>query len=288
MLITGAEFLYLGNELIRRTPTTPYIENRRWRSYFGASANTVADVWNALDSTNRLPDNASLDHMLWTFMFLKVYETETIMAGIIACDEKTYRKWVWAFAEAIADLLNDLVSFESRLPVNHQYATFRCWISVDGTDFRVYEKRPRDPHLLSHKYNGAGLRYEIAVCIRTGLIVWVNGPFKCGEFPDLKIYKEGGLVDQLLPGELVLADGIYRHPTINKKHNEFDHPFVVRWKNTVLARQEHVNRRFKTFKVLSKTFRSHHDKHGIVFRASASIVQVQLKTDEPLFPIHDY
>ena len=60
----------------------------------------------------------------------------------------------------------------------------------------------------SHKFNGPGLRYEVALAIRTGLIVWLNGPFPCGTFPDDKIFK-GALVEMLDEKERVEADGGY-------------------------------------------------------------------------------
>lgn len=41
----------------------------------------------------------------------------------------------------------------------------------------------------SHKFKHAGLRYEIAVCILTGDIVWVIGPFPCGAWPDISIFR---------------------------------------------------------------------------------------------------
>ena len=60
----------------------------------------------------------------------------------------------------------------------------RCKITVDGTDFRIQEPSPFDPKWYSHKFRGPGLRYEIGVCIKTGWIVWVNGPFPAGAWPD--------------------------------------------------------------------------------------------------------
>ena len=61
----------------------------------------------------------------------------------------------------------------------------------------------------SHKFNGPGLRYEIGVCIQTGWIVWVNGPYPAGQWPDLRIAR--GSLNQLLDaGERFIADGGYR------------------------------------------------------------------------------
>jgi hypothetical protein len=48
-----------------------------------------------------------------------------------------------------------------------------CMLSVDGTDFRVaksYEKP-----LYSYKFKKSGLRYEVALCIKTGDICWTAG-----------------------------------------------------------------------------------------------------------------
>jgi hypothetical protein len=65
--------------------------------------------------------------------------------------------------------------------------------------------RHYNPSVLSHKSQGAGYRYEMGVCIQTGDIVWVNGPFKCGDWPDINIFR-CGLKGRLAPGEKVEAD----------------------------------------------------------------------------------
>ncbi len=62
-----------------------------------------------------------------------------------------------------------------------------CWISVDGTDFRIREPTPFSPKWFSYKFKGAGLRYEVGLLLETGDIVWVNGPFSCGKWIDLEI-----------------------------------------------------------------------------------------------------
>lgn len=85
----------------------------------------------------------------------------------------------------------------------------QCLVSVDGTDFAIREPKPFSPKWFSHKLNGPGLRYEVAICIQTGVPVWINGPFPCGSWPDLRIARNA-LVDALDPGEYYLADGGYR------------------------------------------------------------------------------
>ena len=67
----------------------------------------------------------------------------------------------------------------------------QCKITVDGTNFQIQEPIPFNPKWYSRKFKGPGLRYEVAVCIKTGWIVWVNGQFPAGEWPDRKIAQAG-------------------------------------------------------------------------------------------------
>ena len=86
-----------------------------------------------------------------------------------------------------------------------------CKVTVDGTDFMINQPTPFSKTWYSHKFNGPGVRYEIAVCIQTGDIVWYNGPKRCGSWPDLLIFTSR-LADKLGPHEFVEADATYRHP----------------------------------------------------------------------------
>ena len=73
----------------------------------------------------------------------------------------------------------------------------------DGTDFRCNNKPnaklvqmakwtnlPFDLHYCrSHKFNGAGLRYGIAICIQSDKIIGAHGQKPAGNWPDIKIFK---------------------------------------------------------------------------------------------------
>jgi hypothetical protein len=83
-----------------------------------------------------------------------------------------------------------------------------CKMSVDGTDFRIREPQPFNPKWYSKKFNGPGLRYEVGICIRTGWICWLNGPFPCGHWPDIWISRDY-LVYLLDRDERLLSDGGY-------------------------------------------------------------------------------
>ena len=64
-------------------------------------------------------------------------------------------------------------------------------VSVDGSDFRIGEPSPFSEKWFSHKFRGAGLRYEMGISVACGDIVWVNGPFPCGSYHDLQIFRSG-------------------------------------------------------------------------------------------------
>lgn len=74
-------------------------------------------------------------------------------------------------------------------------------MTVDGTHFAIHEPNPFDERWYSHKYNGAAVAYEVVVCIQTGRIVWINGPFP-GSWHDLDIF-HNDFVWQLEPWEMV-------------------------------------------------------------------------------------
>ena len=96
MLITGATFLYLGNEIISRNPTTAKESNNRWRAFFGVSPAAAADMWNALDATHRLPAKGRHQHLLWCLAFLKMYDAEIAMLEVLGVGhEQAHRKWAW-------------------------------------------------------------------------------------------------------------------------------------------------------------------------------------------------
>ena len=54
------------------------------------------------------------------------------------------------------------------------------YVSSDCTDFQINEPKPFTPKWFSHKFKGAGVRYLIGVCLRTGWIVYVDGGYMAG------------------------------------------------------------------------------------------------------------
>jgi len=158
-------------------------------------------------------------------------------------------------------------------------------VTVDGTDCPIQEPHPFSTQWYSHKFKGPGLRYELAVCILTGYIVWYFGPFPAGK-SDLQIYRIR-LKTILGPNEKVVADKGYRGDyTVD---TPFDAKSDVHKKmmNTARARHETINARLKKWGVLKQEFRHHRSKHGQCFEAVAAVTQLEIQNGCPPFQV-DY
>ena len=131
------------------------------------------------------------------------------------------------------------------------------------------------------------MRYEVGICIQTGEIVWINGPFPPGDWPDVNIAL-CELVLMLEGDERVVADSGYRGYSqfFDTPWRYLDNEHQKRRKQIVRARHETINRRFKEWKILKEVFRHAVEKHGVVFLSVANIVQVSLE-EEPTWQV-DY
>ena len=198
-----AQFLRLGNDILQRKRNeAKFSERIRYRATFGVSPQIVAWLWGAINSMEELLNGAKPVHLLWGLMFLKLYCSEPVLAALAGgVHEQTYRKWSWYFVEQIANLQYRVLLWSNRFKGDTGNT---CLISVDGTDFQIYQWEPFWKGWFSHKFKGPGVRYEVGVCILTGDIVWLHGPFPCGLWPDLKIFRKS-LKQQLLEGEKVVA-----------------------------------------------------------------------------------
>jgi len=177
------------------------------------------------------------------------------------------------------------------------YKEKTCKVSVDTTDCHIQEPKqseyiraklrakgdlhnPYDPRFKSHKIGKAALRYELAICIRTGDIVWVNGPFPAGAWNDIAIFK-GGIMKMLDEGEKCEVDNGYIGLG---KYARNKHVFVSRVdrkaKSKALARHECVNRLIKKFNCTKNMFRHPKEKHGICVGACVALIQIGFDSGE--------
>ena len=232
------DFLMLGLDLQNKCDRrgTWASAERNFREFFGASSVVVAVLWRMLSEYDMVPEGGKIVHILWTLHFFCAYPKEGHACAIAggsggAVDPKTHRKFVWAFIYAIANaesivvsscpLTGVFISRNSHILMLYLQILFEnrkmsgslnnCLVSVDGTDLRIPQQGPaqKGNPFSSHKYKGkSALRYELAVDIKTGYLVWINGPFPAGAFPDVEIFRSC-LVEELDEDERVEADDGY-------------------------------------------------------------------------------
>jgi hypothetical protein len=144
---------------------------------------------------------------------------EETHAARVGCDEKLFESGLGSTLKPLRSLTGRLydhltgddcfrfLAYISSFIEHHDLE--RCLVTVDGTYYRIPEPSSFDTRYNLHKFNGLGLRYEIAVCIRTGKIFFYNGPFECGRWPDLNIFRNK-LKGMITVGQKVVADNGYK------------------------------------------------------------------------------
>jgi DDE superfamily endonuclease len=158
-------------------------------------------------------------------------------------------------------------------------------LSIDGTDCPIREPGDFSGRWFSHKFKGAGLRYEIGICIQTGWIVWKNGPYPCGAYPDITIARDW-LYKVLGVGEMYVADRGYRDGDERALLPMGYSSPLETMMSEARARHETVNNRIKNFKILSEKFRNDLAKHWVCFHSIVTMLQLEIETTRPLYQVY--
>lgn len=294
VMITPEGFVSLIGEVLQY-PTnrrwTRETEERRCLAFFGANATVIATIWNKIVDDGNLDRLARPKHLLWALLFLKLYDTEDVHCRIVGwVDPKTFREWSWYFVEKISQMKDQTILLDSRF-VGFD-GTCNCLITLDCTDCPVMEPYPFDPKWYSQKFNGPAVKYEVAVCIKTGHIVWISGPHPAS-LNDASIFIQG-LSNLLAVDEGAEVDGVY------KGHDQLKAPSVAKTrkarkqKSIARGRGEINNSKLKVFGVLCKSFRNTGTrdqgeemlvKHGLCFDAVAVVTQLKYESGEKIFDV---
>ena len=259
-------------------------ETKRFRAHFGISFLVMSELWSLLNPYEQISKRAQAKHLLWTLVYLKVYQTEAIHCTIVKCKTReTFRNWVRKFTTAIRELEPQVIQFENRW--NLWDGITPCLITVDGTDVQINEPTPYNPIWFSHKFNGPGIKYEVGCCIKTGDIVWFRGPFPCAMHDrtifDLYLSKE------LVENECVEADSGYSGRGQIKTPGMGTTSKDRREKSHARARHENTNQLLKVFGVMKKWRNPEPHTHEVVAHAVAVMVQLSIALGEKLYDI-DY
>ena len=109
-----------------------------------------------------------------------------------------------------------------------------------------------------------------------------KGPFPCGRFPDITIFRLG-LMRKLVNGEKTEADRGYRGQSDKiQLPSDYTTEEGRHLKRLARSRHEHINARFKNFRILKLPFRHHLKHHKDVFRSICVITQLSIESGELL------
>jgi len=116
--VKPSAFLYLGFQVRKRAEQYSQrcfsTEYRHFRAHFGVSPSTCALLWKAIVGNRYiLPPKATPQHLLWALLYLKLYDTDEVLADLVGVDVKTFCKWSWDMVQAIAKLKPQVVSYLS-------------------------------------------------------------------------------------------------------------------------------------------------------------------------------
>ncbi|GAX21863.1 hypothetical protein FisN_30Hu064 [Fistulifera solaris] len=280
-------------------------KSRQWavdefKSIYGSTPLVLAKMWHDLVTSNlvRLTEREKkewgFDFFLRAHCFMFTYPKNVReMARSFKINQFYVRgRMMWRWIERIALLAQLKIVWPSRFD---DPASERFIITVDGTDFKCTEPQhdtlPIDRQFFSQKFNHGAVKYEVALSIFEPKCVWMNGPHPGGRH-DLTILREGGLLQQMIPGKLAIADRGYRTSVLAEQEklslpNDFDGDEVKDFKGCARSRHESYNGRLKKFGILDKTFRHRPlmQKHGHAFRAVVVTQQYQLENGSILFEV---
>ena len=111
--IPSSTFRYLAKQISNRNRNSnccDATEERRYRAYFGTSSFITSNIWYKLYKADLIPEKGQPKHLLWGQLFLRIYNSEEVHAGLAGVDEKTFRKWSWLFIKATSYLASRTVS----------------------------------------------------------------------------------------------------------------------------------------------------------------------------------
>jgi hypothetical protein len=279
--VTANEFLELGlgvwyTASKLRTFRTQKSKVGRFIDYYGVRPSLCASIWEDLQCTKvaeaKLDENhLNPKHFLMALHTLKRYPTDNEREGPWDINRDVGRTLVWYFLRKIQALKAEVIVWPEDWGPD-------VWIiTVDGThcwiEEPIHPDWSQDRTYFSHKYNKAGINYELGIAIAYPRLVWMNGPFRAGK-SDVKVFRDKGLKEKLLSvNKKAIGDRGYNgHTDACSTFNAHDCRGVRKFKSRALKRHENFNNMIKRFTCVSGRFR-----HGVD--------QFQIEDDMPLYDV---
>jgi len=287
---TETEFLALGLSLggygTERQHVREVLNHTRFRALYGIGPKSAAALWKDLKASN---DKARKEGFFLFLNWLKEYRSYHGLGGLWNLDEDTIATKVWWYAKAVQSLKPNKIKFEG-------FGSDEIFIAtVDGVHCRINEPRTdAGTKWYSHKFNGPGVCYEIAISIRRDNVLWISGPH-CASVHDITIFRGGkktrpknqnALFFKIPDGKRVIGDTGYQgEPDKVSVTKDGDSKDVKKFFARAKSRQETFNSRLKAFQILETSFRHGFNKHASVFESVCIIIQYDMENGHPLFEI---
>ncbi|OEU05889.1 hypothetical protein FRACYDRAFT_257598 [Fragilariopsis cylindrus CCMP1102] len=254
----------------------------RFKSLFGANSTVITAIWNEIQ--NHIDEDVFRKHLLYGLLFMKVYSTEEVHCAIVGWPSvKTFREKAWHIVECIAELKPKLILIENRFinaPPETRVGFKRSFLTDDACDFGINEPYPWDRKWYAVKFNGPGVKYNVAIAIHSDNICYASGPHFSGE-SETTIFKEN-LGTAIPEDEPVEIDGCTGGDQRQMKPQAGDNRKVRKQKSIFRGRQETIFSRMKQFNVLNSHFRHNETseehtlyKHQVCFDAILVITQLK-------------
>lgn len=296
-VVTADEFLQMGLSIWYtpgrlRTLRKKMTKIARFKVYYGLRPNLCATIWEDLQRTDvqeakidgNNPDYLNPKYFLMALNTLKRYPTDTEREGPWNINRDKGRALVWYFLRKLQALKAEVIVWPE------DWGSDIWIITVDGTHCWIEEPQhpdwSQDRTYYSHKYNKAGVNYELGIAIAAPRLVWMNGPFRAGK-SDAKIFRDKGLREKLRSiGKKAIGDRGYNgYKDECSTFNAHDCRGVRKFKSRALKRHENFNNMTKRFDCISGRFRHGVDQFATFFEAICVICQYQLEDDMPLFDV---
>ena len=102
LTLSEEDFIRTSNNFSGFKTRSLNFDYRKFRGLFSVSPKVCSDVWEKVYLN--IDSGAEPKHLLWGFLFLKVYSTEHVHCSIVGTSPKTFRKWSWYFVHVVSDL----------------------------------------------------------------------------------------------------------------------------------------------------------------------------------------
>ena len=265
----------------------------RFRAHYGPCPKAIKTLI-ALLKEHQSEKEIDIYHLFMALCWLRLYDTEHVMAGRWGFGEKYCRKIVWEYVERVQGLKPILINFNDLSP-EVKFAP----IDTKHKPCLEFTCTPSSKWW-SHKFNGPGVAFEV-VCnpVDRGLMLWAAGPYPAGTHDltilrggkkgEQKKWKQSALYNNLPDTLRLIGDAAYsgqsdKVSVTMDAHSADTKETFARMKSM----QETCFKRFADYEVIDGSFRhgmgtdDKLEKVGMAFDAVAVLIQLDIATEHPL------